>query len=470
MATSSTRPPPKGIPFSEMTPSGLPAVTNAWYDWAMNIRNAIDTILTRVTVIEDDLDDPAGELQRLLKADVAVFAPQMLPTITGGCDALLAIEFDPAKPNLVALPFQPNVDTSADFHEMLPFSWAGKTFSIWIYWGHGGSGTAWDVAWEVTSNATFDDESLVLDFLPGVLVTDTGGTPGNLYIARLSSIPIASYGNEEGSLVSLRITRRGTYTEDTMDIPAYLLAVRFVLEDTTIPAAPVDADFASVTLLVQGGTDGGTTIQDLSSYGDSVAITSGAAFDNDHQVFSANPIRATVRSADIAVFSSTGLNGRFTRPSGEDCTIEVYAYYTSLDNTTANWLFLWDTGIGGRLCELGFGTSGGALRFRVGDTTEVFTSNLAANTLHYIQLTFIGDTYYLDAGEVPGDGTTTQLATGTAPISNISSATNFRVCRHFTNDATASTGGLWASPIRVTKGVARARGSVPTAAFPTSGP
>lgn len=240
MATSSTRPPPKGIPFSEMTPSGLPAVTNAWYDWAMNIRNAIDTIVNRVTVIEDDLDDPAGELQRLLKADVAVFAPQMLPTITGGCDPLLAIEFDPAKPNLVALPFQPNLDTSADFHEMLPFSWAGKTFSIWIYWGHGGSGTAWDVAWEVTSNATFDDESLVLDFLPGVLVTDTGGTAGNLYIARLSSIPIASYENEEGSLVSLRITRRGTYTEDTMDIPAYLLAVRFVLEDTAI-VAPVPA-------------------------------------------------------------------------------------------------------------------------------------------------------------------------------------------------------------------------------------
>ncbi len=37
----------------------------------------------------------------------------------------------------------------------------------------------------------------------------------------------------------------------------------------------------------------------------------------------------------------------------------------------------------------------------------------------------------------------------------------------FNNDATASTGGLWATPIRVTKGVARARGSVPTAAFPT---
>jgi hypothetical protein len=144
----------------------------------------------------------------------------------------------------------------------------------------------------------------------------------------------------------------------------------------------------------------------------------------------------------------------------------VFAYYTSLDNTTANWLFLWDTGIGGRLCELGFGNSSGALRFRVNDNTEVFTSNLAANTLYYIQLTFVGNTYYLDAGAVPGDGTTTQLATGTAPVSNISSATNFRVARHFNADATSSTGGLWATPIRVTKGVARARGSVPTAAFP----
>ncbi len=266
MATRNTRPPLKHTPFTELQPDGTQFVTNSWYDWALNLTKTIDTITTRVTVIEDDLDDPVGELQRLLKADVAVFAPQMLPTITGGCDPLLAIEFDPAKPNLVALPFQPNLDTSADFHEMLPFSWAGKTFGIWIYWGHGGSGTAWDVAWEITSNATFDDESLVLDFLPGVLVTDVGGTPGNLYIARLSSIPIASYGNEEGSLVSLRITRRGTFTEDTMDIPAYLLAVRFVLEDTTI-VAPVPAT-GELYLRFEGDfTDSSVAARTVSEFG-----------------------------------------------------------------------------------------------------------------------------------------------------------------------------------------------------------
>lgn len=203
----------------------------------INQINLLQSVVTStVTNSNVEVQNLYTNLRDVAVEDVAVFAPQMRPSVTDGCDPEVTFEFAATQPNLVALPFLANVDTSADFTCMLPFSWAGRNFKIWVYWAHAGSGTAWDVAWEVTSNAAYDDEPLILDFLPGVLVEDTGGTPGNLYIAQSTAVPIASYENEPGSLVSLRITRRGTFTEDTMDITAYLLAVRFTLED--IPLVP----------------------------------------------------------------------------------------------------------------------------------------------------------------------------------------------------------------------------------------
>jgi len=227
-----------------------------------------------------------------------------------------------------------------------------------------------------------------------------------------------------------------------------------------------DPYWANVTLLVQGGTDGGMVIQDLSSYGSTATINSGSAFTDDQQVFGANTIRPTVYGADIDWFSASGLGSRFTRPAGEAMTIEAFVHYTSLDNRTGSWIFLWDDS-SGRILEMGFGNDLGALRLRITDAVPLEPVNLDAAVTHFIQFTVIGDTYYLDVGEVPGDGTTTQVATGTMFAPNSASDTNFRVGRHFVVDSTASVAGLWITPLRVTKGVARPRGYVPTTDFPT---
>lgn len=235
MATRKILPPLKHTTFDEVRSDGTVVVSNEWYDWAMNIGKYVDEIRT---ILDDDNDDQNVTINDLLTADVPVFAPQMTPTITNGCGALTAIEFAPTQPNLYALPFATGVDTSADFHAMLPFFWAGKTFQVWLYWGHGAGGTAWDTSWELVANSTYDNESIILDFVSGIVVTDTGGVSGNLYIARSAAVPISSYQNQDGSLVSMRITRKGTAAEDTLDITAYLLAVRFVLEGLPIPDPP----------------------------------------------------------------------------------------------------------------------------------------------------------------------------------------------------------------------------------------
>jgi len=257
MATRNLRPPLKHTPFTELMADGTQFVSNSWYDWALNLALRVETLETQVTELEEELASQDDSLQRLLTADVAVFAPQMLPTLTDGCEPIEVIEFTPVQPNLVALPFLTGVDTSADFHAMLPFAWAGKKFKTWVYWGHGDGSTDQDVVWEVVANSTFDDEPITINFVSGIMVGDQGGTGGNLYIARSESVPISSYRNRDGSLISMRIFRRGTHAEDTLDITAYLLAVRFILDD--VPLVPPEAVPGELYLRFEGNFDDSST-------------------------------------------------------------------------------------------------------------------------------------------------------------------------------------------------------------------
>jgi len=400
---------------------------------------------------------------------VEFMARDMTPSVTGGSTTMQVTELSATQPNLHYLSFDPDVDQSCEFSTILPAGWIGGTFQFRVYWSHPfGSVGSWDVKWELQANSYASSQTLARVMVPGSIVQASGGSSDTLYItAESDPVPITSALNQPGNYISIRFYRRGTSASDTLAVAARLHAIRFNLGSAPVDYPPTVPDpyWANVVLLVQGGT--ASPVQDISSYASTAAITSGIAFDNTHQVFGVNPLRPSERIPSLAWFTSTGMDTRFTRPSGMAYTIELFTYWTSLDNLSTHFFFLWDNGVGNRVMELGFSGSSGNLRLRMGDDFEVLSGTLAANTLWYIQLTITGNTYYLDAGAVPGDGTTTQKATGTASISNTAGTSNFRVARHFNPDATATLGGLWISPLRVTRGVARARGSVPTAAFPT---
>lgn len=411
-----------------------------------------------------DGNDPAAPEELY----VEFYAKDMTPSVTAGCSTLQVVETASANPNLHFLAFDPSTNESCDFVAILPAGWTGGTFQFRIYWSHGFGSVAWNTVWELQANSYKTGETLARVLVPGTLVRGTGGAVDGLYITNESDpVYISGELNSPGNLVLLRITRKATDALDTLTVDARLHAIRFNLGSAPVDYPPTVPDpyWANVVLLVQGGT--ASPVQDLSTYASTAAITSGIAFDNTHQVFGVNPLRPSERIPSLASFTSTGPDTRFTRPSGMAYTIEVFAYWTSLDNVGTHFFFLWDDGVGSRVMELGFSGSSGNLRLRINNDSELLTGNLAANTLWYIQLTISGNTYYLDAGAVPGDGTTTQRSTGTAPISNAAGTNNFRVGTHYFPDSTASSGGLWISPLRVTRGVARARGSVPTAAFPT---
>lgn len=206
----------------------------------MAIQNEIDYTenIGAITRITTRVRDVAVE-------DVWVFAHAMRPTATGGCSAFTVVEFGTDQPNFHCLLFGTTVDESADFSAMLPFSWAGRMFRVYVYWGHGAGGTDFDTRWEVQANSTGDNEALVLTFDTGSIVEDTGGTAGNLYIGAVSDpVPVTRNLNRGGDIVNLRITRRKTHANDTLDIDAALLAVRFTLADVPFPdVVPADVTF-----------------------------------------------------------------------------------------------------------------------------------------------------------------------------------------------------------------------------------
>jgi hypothetical protein len=265
MATSANiRPPLKHTAFDERPLNDTPYVSNEWYDWALNIRKAIDTL--RIIVGDPDGDGVVTDVKNLLEADVTVFARDMLPIATGGCSALTTVELAVGEPNYHVLLFDPTTQEAADFHVMLPFSWVGRKFKIYVYWAHASGGTDWDVVWEVTAISTGDNESLIQTFPGGAVIYDTGGTGGNLYIAALSeAVPVVQTLNRDGNLLSMRVMRLAGHASDTMDIDAGLIAVRFTLTDLKFPPPPdpgtTDPDFSMVVLLLHGnGANGGTII------------------------------------------------------------------------------------------------------------------------------------------------------------------------------------------------------------------
>lgn len=222
-----------------------------------------------------------------------------------------------------------------------------------------------------------------------------------------------------------------------------------------------DPYWANVSLLIQDGANGDTLIQDRSSFASTVTATSDASWSNSHQVNGNNALLITSIGPGIPPFTSSGTGSRFSRASGEALTVECYVYIQTLRNYSVSLpIFWWTHSVGGSLAELRLGGNRAQLQLRQNSgVTDVF-SDLSYNTLHFLQLTVIGDTYYLDV-----DGA--QVGTGTFTAYNSVGTYNLYACAANTSSS-IGVNQVWISPFRWTKGVARARGSVPSTSFPTN--
>lgn len=223
--------------------------------------------------------------------------------------------------------------------------------------------------------------------------------------------------------------------------------------------AEVDIDpyLSSNVLLIQGGSNGGTTLQDLSPYGDTAAITTGAAFSSGQTVYGNNTIAGDDIQPNIAAFTSSGAGSRFARPAGEAWTIGCYVRWNTLPNTAPSGV-LWDwRGPSSRMASLQLSANTGKLSFYNAGGARSDIATLTANQTYYVQLTVdASNAYTIDL-----DGT--QIDSGSFSSINSAGTYSFYVASMATTNATASV--WWATPLRATKGVARSR-TAPTAAWP----
>ena len=365
---------------------------NALLSQISNVQTLLNSNVTNTTNSSAQITNLYTQVRDVAVEDVAVFAVAMRPTQTGGCSAITTVEFGAGQPNFHALLFDSTTDESADFHTMLPFGWAGRGFRVYVYWGHGSGASSFDVTWEVTANSTYDNETLILNFVGGVVVTDSGGTAGNLYVAQSDVVPIASYSNDVGSLISVRIYRRPTHSGDNLNIDAALLAVRFELAD--IPLVEPDygtlVPVANLSLLLNcNGTDLSTVFIDSSPIAGTITRVS-------------TPVISTSQSkyggASLAVLQQGGLSApdgtHFSMATGDftiGCWVRRIASATNdtyITKSITNGAYPW---------QLWYDNSTGKFGFRGFDTTVSLVYNLQSST------TPAADTWYFLVGEREGN-------------------------------------------------------------------
>ena len=229
-------------------------------------------------------------------------------------------------------------------------------------------------------------------------------------------------------------------------------------------AAAGDPFFNNVVLLINWREDFGSNfIIDQSNWQGLGALPASEIFAGASVSGTGGPFgTASYNATQILPFSDPfSSTTRFKRPSGEAFTLELWFYLQTLGNALPS-TFLYDMSFAGTTTRMvGFdnGPITGQLRFL--NPTGLDLSFPPLSTWNFLQYTVQPgtDVYTIDLNGVQIAG-----PSGAGIEANAGSQTVRIGCTTNTNGI-PSTWRL--GPIRQTKGIARARGSVPTALFPT---
>lgn len=211
-----------------------------------------------------------------------------------------------------------------------------------------------------------------------------------------------------------------------------------------------DPDFASVSLLLpMDGTDGSTSIPDLSNNGFTVSVGGNAQLDTAQSKWGG----ASLLLDGSGDYISIPDNADFDFGTG-DFTIEFWLRWNSL----SNYQTIYDHGYistGGLLIQTDY-NNGRFMVYANGSVVLQESSALGTGVWGFYQLI--------------RSGTTMTLFRDGVSRGSVSNSTNFGVAANLGIGAQLSTGlygfNGWVQDFRVTKGIARSA-TVPTAAFPT---
>lgn len=147
------------------------------------------------------------------------------PTTTAGCASLATIEMGTNKQTIEYLAFDKDTDENAEISFVMPPNWDGGVIYCTPYWAHPAAAT-FGVVWGFKGRSYADGDSLDQAFGTAVLVSDTGGTTSDIYIAPETAAITLAGTPAGGQKIDLVVYRDANHaTDDTLNADAYLTDV-----------------------------------------------------------------------------------------------------------------------------------------------------------------------------------------------------------------------------------------------------
>lgn len=148
----------------------------------------------------------------------------MKPATTNGAAPGTA-ETSSNKIMVETLDFDASTEEFAQFMIRMPKGWNEGTIILQPVWTHGSTTTNFGVAWGFEAIAFANDDALDASWGTEVVVTDTGGTTDDVYIAPESTAVTVAGSPGTSELVVFRVTRVVGNAGDTLAVDAKLIGV-----------------------------------------------------------------------------------------------------------------------------------------------------------------------------------------------------------------------------------------------------
>jgi hypothetical protein len=164
--------------------------------------------------------------------EYSIEAGSMIPRITSGPETV-TLETTTNNVMSYVLAFDPTADEFAQFSLYLPKGFNGGTVTARFKWSHSDTTTNFDVTWAIQARAFTNDDALDQAFGTAVVVSDAGGTTGDIYTsAETAAITIAGTptGQKTARFQVYRdVDGNGTAGNDDLAVDAYLHEVILTL-------------------------------------------------------------------------------------------------------------------------------------------------------------------------------------------------------------------------------------------------
>lgn len=151
-------------------------------------------------------------------------ASAMIPATTNGA-APGTTETTTNKVMVKTLDFDASTEEFAQFMVRMPKGWNEGTVILQPVWTHGSTTTNFGVAFGFEAVAFANDDALDTAWGTEIVVTDTGGTTDDVYIAPESSAVTVAGSPSTSELVAFRVTRVVGNAGDTLAVDAKLIGV-----------------------------------------------------------------------------------------------------------------------------------------------------------------------------------------------------------------------------------------------------